>query len=64
MFVSDITDQQELFDLLAEVEDRLLDDPANEQAMWDREDILDRLAELSPKLPRLFSRPSPFAEDN
>lgn len=64
MFVSDIEDKDLLHDLLAEVEDRLLDDPANEQAMWDREDILDRLAELSPKLYRLFSRPSPFAEDN
>ena len=64
MYVADITDRDELIYLLAEIEDRLLADPDNEQARWDREDILDRMDELMPmpKLERLRDRPSPFAQ--
>jgi hypothetical protein len=46
MYVADVTDIKELRELLAEVEDRLLDDPNNEQALWDREDITERIQEL------------------
>jgi hypothetical protein len=47
MYVEDVTDIEELIDLLAEVEDRLLADPDNEQARWDHEDIRDRILELT-----------------
>lgn len=46
MYVADVTDQEELEFLLAQNEDELLADPADEQAKWDREDILGRFAEL------------------
>lgn len=46
MYVADVTDIKELRELLAEVEDRLLDDPNNEQALWDQEDITERIQEL------------------
>ena len=61
-YVADVTDPDELMELLAEADDRLPEDPLNEQAQWDREDILDRLEEITPrpKLARLFARPTPF----
>jgi hypothetical protein len=65
VYVKDITDMNELNELLAEVQDQLLADPLNEQAQWDMEDIMDRIDEISypaPKLERLVSRPSPFAQ--
>ncbi|HNJ78242.1 MAG TPA: hypothetical protein PKX56_02720 [Marmoricola sp.] len=46
MFVADITDKEELDFLLAQNEDELLANPADEQAQWDREDILGQYAEL------------------
>ena len=46
MFVDDVTDKAELLELLAEVRDWLVADPGNEQAVWDQEDIQNRLAEL------------------
>jgi hypothetical protein len=46
MYVADVTDIKELQELLAEVEDWLLDDPNNEQALWDQEDITERIEEL------------------
>jgi len=46
MHVADIYDVGELFDLLVEADERLGDDPDNEQAKFDREDILDRIEEL------------------
>ena len=54
MYVKDIDDLDELADLLAEAEDRLERDPMNEQAEWDREDILGRIEELEfgGRLPR------------
>lgn len=47
MYVADVTDIKELRELQAEVEDRLLDDPNNEQALWDQEDITERIEELN-----------------
>lgn len=47
MFVDDVTDMNELKDLLCEVEDRLLADPDNEQALWDKEDITNRMEEIA-----------------
>ncbi len=46
MYVEDITDMNELNELLAEVQDRLLADPLNEQAEFDMEDITERMALL------------------
>lgn len=47
MYVADVTDIRELRELLAEVEDRLLDDPNNEQALWDQEDITERIEDIN-----------------
>jgi hypothetical protein len=46
MYVADVTDPQELSDLLAEAQDWLAREPDNEQAAWDVEDIIDRINEL------------------
>jgi hypothetical protein len=46
VYVEDITDMNELNELLAEVQDRLLADPLNEQAEFDMEDITERMALL------------------
>jgi len=47
MYVADVTDVQELLELRAETEDRLIrSDYMNEQAAWDLEDIDIRLFEL------------------
>lgn len=46
MYVADVTDMQELEELLAEAQDWLLLEPDSEQAQWDVEDILDRIYEL------------------
>jgi hypothetical protein len=46
MYVADVTDPQELSDLLVEAQDWLAREPHNEQAAWDVEDILDRINEL------------------
>lgn len=47
MYVADVTDMAELRELLAEIEDRLLANPNNEVAQWDKEDVLNRMAEIS-----------------
>ena len=47
MYVADIHDVEELFDLLVDAVERLGDNPDNEQAKFDREDILDRIKELA-----------------
>ena len=47
MYVEDITDMNELNELLEEVWQRLCADPNNEQAQWDQEDILRRITELT-----------------
>lgn len=56
MYVADVTDVQELLELLAEAQDRLAyaeirpgSELAYEQAMWDIEDIEERLWELGSK---------------
>lgn len=70
MYVADVTDLNELRQLLAEAEDRVQASRTPEefeQAQWDIEDIEDRIDELTfearfPKLIKLMNRPSPFAE--
>lgn len=53
MYVEDVTDVQELLELRAEAEDRLLSAGdgswSGEQALWDLEDIDNRLYELGGK---------------
>ncbi|AEJ93355.1 hypothetical protein SEA_GREEDYLAWYER_74 [Mycobacterium phage GreedyLawyer] len=46
MYVEDVDDLVELEFLLADAEDRLAEDPANEQARWDVEDIEDRIQDV------------------
>ena len=46
MYVADVTDIAELEEMLAEVFVRLAQDPKNEQALWDQEDILARMEEI------------------
>lgn len=57
MYVEDITDMDELNELLAEVQDRLLADPLNEQAQFDMEDITERieLLELDARIQKRLS---------
>jgi hypothetical protein len=47
MYVADVTDIDELAELLAEAWDRVMAEPSNEQAQWDVQDIEDRIVELS-----------------
>lgn len=47
MYVADITDINELHELLDETNMFLLRDPHCEQLRWDKEDILNRLDELN-----------------
>lgn len=47
MYVDDVDDLEELEYLLSEAQDRLLEDPNNEQAQWDIEDIEERIREVN-----------------
>lgn len=47
MYVADITDIEELAELLAEAWGRVIADPMNEQAQWDLQDIEARIYEVT-----------------
>ncbi|ALA07889.1 hypothetical protein SEA_PIONEER_78 [Mycobacterium phage Pioneer] len=47
MYVDDVDDLEELEFLRDEAVNRLENDPGNEQASWDIEDIDERISELS-----------------
>lgn len=46
MYVADVTSMKELEELLSEAKCRLMDNPGNEQAQWDIEDIEERMAQI------------------
>jgi len=46
MYVADVYELEELQYLLSEAEDWLAQEPDNEQAAWDIEDIKERMEEL------------------